>query len=177
MLTNPQLVSSRQLTTFSDYRYSSSSPDFLSTEEYCTYLSGYCKHFDLWQHINLSTRVTRILRSEQSGHIIYSVHDGKTSEWHCDAVAICTGLHVTPNIPEIKGLENVENVIHSSEFKERKQFGEDKDVLIMGSGETGMDIAYLAITSNTKSVTLCHRDGFLCAPKVSFIRKGSNIYI
>jgi dimethylaniline monooxygenase (N-oxide forming) len=39
-------------------------------------------------------------------------------------------------------------------------------VLILGSGETGMDLAYLAVTSPTKSVTLSHRDGFLCAPKV-----------
>jgi dimethylaniline monooxygenase (N-oxide forming) len=39
--------------------------------------------------------------------------------------------------------------------------------MILGSGETGMDLAYLAVTSPTKSVTLCHRDGFLCAPKVS----------
>jgi len=73
-----------------------------------------------------------------------------------------------PNIPQIPGLENVEKVMHSSQFKERRQFGVDKNILIVGSGETGMDIAYLAITSPTKSVTLCHRDGFLCAPKVSY---------
>jgi hypothetical protein len=32
-----------------------------------------------------------------------------------------------------------------------------------------MDLAYLAVTSPTKSVTLSHRDGFLCAPKVWFL--------
>lgn len=58
-------------------------------------------------------------------------------------------------------------VIHSSDFKKRQQFGIDKNILIVGSGETGMDIAHLAITSPTKSVTLCHRDGFLCAPKAT----------
>lgn len=66
----------------------------------------------------------------------------------------------------IPGLENAPNVIHSSQFKERMQFGKDKNVLIVGSGETGMDIAYLAVTSETNSVTMCHNDGFLCAPKV-----------
>jgi len=56
--------------------------------------------------------------------------------------------------------------MHSSEFKERKQFGKGNEVFIVGSGETGMDIAYLAVTAGTNRV-VCHRDSFLCAPKVT----------
>ncbi|KUJ17447.1 FAD/NAD(P)-binding domain-containing protein [Mollisia scopiformis] len=160
-----ELVSSRQLTTFSDYRYTPESPDFLSTKDYCIYLEGYCKKFNLWPYIHLQTTVTGIHRGANGGHTIQYIAAGKSSEWHCDAVAICSGLHVTPNIPLLSGLERVPTVIHSSQFKRRKQFGEGKDVLIVGSGETGMDLGYLAITSKTNSVTLCHRDGFLCAPK------------
>jgi dimethylaniline monooxygenase (N-oxide forming) len=165
-VTLPQLVSSRQLTTFSDYRYTPDSPDFLSTTEYCTYLEGYVKHFQLQDYIHLSTVVTKVRPNIVSGHIIEYIKDGQTLEYACEAVAICSGLHVTPNIPVIEGIGNVPKVIHSSEFKERKDFGVDKHVMIVGSGETGMDIAYLAITSQTRTVTLCHRDGFLCAPKV-----------
>lgn len=84
-------------------------------------------------------------------------------------MAVCSGLDVTSNIPHVKGIENVPTVMHSSEFKERKQFGIGKDVIILGSGETAMDLAHLAVTSSTKSVTMCHRDGFLCAPKVSIL--------
>ncbi|CZR56599.1 related to flavin-containing monooxygenase [Phialocephala subalpina] len=160
-----ELVSSRQLTTFSDYRYTPDSPDFLSTKEYCTYLEGYAKKYNLWPSIHLQTTVTRIQRGSNGGHIIQYIEAGKAFEWHCDAVAICSGLHVIPNIPVIDGLQSVPHVIHSSRFKERNQFGDGKDILIVGSGETGMDIAHLAVTSNTNSVTLCHRDGFLCAPK------------
>jgi dimethylaniline monooxygenase (N-oxide forming) len=110
--------------------------------------------------------VTKVRPGIKGGHIVEYVQGGQRLEYACDAIAICSGLHVTPNIPDIQGLKNVPTVIHSSEFKERRQFGVGKNVLIVGSGETGMDIAYLAITSPTKSVTLCHRDGFLCAPKV-----------
>lgn len=46
LLTCHQLVSSRQLTTFSDYRMLEAS-DFLLAEEYCAYLEGYCNHFKL----------------------------------------------------------------------------------------------------------------------------------
>lgn len=93
--------------------------------------------------------------------------NGNDEEWECDAVAVCSGLHVKPDIPSLKGIENVPVVMHSSEFKSRSDFGEGKNVMILGAGETAMDLSYLAVTSPTKSVTLCHRDGFFYAPKVS----------
>jgi dimethylaniline monooxygenase (N-oxide forming) len=42
--------------------------------------------------------------------------------------------------------------------------------MILGSGETGADLAYLALTSPTKQAILCHRDGWIGAPKVCRIR-------
>jgi dimethylaniline monooxygenase (N-oxide forming) len=71
-------------------------------------------------------------------------------------------------MPYIDGIERVEKVLHSSRLKTRAQFGENTNVYIMGAGETGMDLAYLAVTSAAKTVTLCHRDGFFCAPKVCY---------
>ncbi len=87
--------------------------------------------------------------------------------WECDAIAVCSGLHVTPSIPDIPGIENVPAVKHSAEFKSREEFGTDKTVVVLGTGETGIDLAYLAVTSPTKRVILCHRDGFPGAPKVN----------
>lgn len=120
--------------------------------------------------IELHTRVDQIRRGLNGvGHIV-SLHckdTGKSTQWTCDAVAVCTGINVNPIIPDIKGVERVPSVLHSSQLKARAQFGEKTNVYIMGAGETGMDLAYLAVTSKAKSVTLCHRDGFFCAPKVS----------
>ncbi|TVY68852.1 Dimethylaniline monooxygenase [N-oxide-forming] [Lachnellula suecica] len=160
-----ELVSSRQLTSFSDFRCSSDTPDFLTAEEYTRYLEDYCKEFDLLRFIHLKTSVTKVEHGEKSGNVVHYLTHGQETQYHCDAVAICSGLHVQPNIPDIDGLENVPMVIHSSDFKEKKQFGVGKDVLIVGSGETGMDLAYMAVTSDTKSVTLSHRDGFHCGLK------------
>ena len=120
--------------------------------------------------IELHTRVDQIRRGPNGvGHIV-SLHckdTGRSTQWTCDAVAICTGINVNPIIPDIKGIERVPSVLPSSQLKTRTQFGENTNVYIMGAGETGMDLAYLAVTSKAKSVTLCHRDGFFCAPKVS----------
>lgn len=44
--------------------------------------------------------------------------------------------------------------------------------MIVGSGETGADVAYLAVNSPTKQVLMCHKDGFHFAPKV-----GHSVYV
>jgi dimethylaniline monooxygenase (N-oxide forming) len=111
--------------------------------------------------------VNKVRRQGSDAHVISFSKDGRDEEWECNAVAVCSGLHVEPDIPFLKGLENVPVVMHSSEFKGRNEFGEGKDVMILGAGETAMDLSYLAVTSPTKSVTMCHRDGFFYAPKVS----------
>ena len=163
-----ELVSSKYLTTFSDFRPRTGEPDFFSTERYLEYLDEYCTHFQLWPHINLSTSVKSVRRGINSQHVVTYQHvNGEPIEWECDAIAVCAGVHSKPYIPHLEGVEHVPVVMHSSEFKTREQFGKDKTVLIIGSGETSGDLAYLAITGETKQVVLCHRDGFLSAPKAS----------
>ncbi|KAI0173088.1 FAD/NAD(P)-binding domain-containing protein [Hypoxylon sp. FL1284] len=152
-----ELVSSKFLTAFSDFRAHDNDPDFLSADRYVY----------LWPEINLSTRVVAVKRRPGGGHIVhYRKADADVMTYECDAVAFCTGLHVTPNIPNLPGVEKVPVVKHSSKFKKRDEFGRDKTVVVLGSGETGIDIAHLAVTSPTRQVVLSHRDGFLGAPKV-----------
>jgi cation diffusion facilitator CzcD-associated flavoprotein CzcO len=130
-------------------------------------LKEYADHFNLWPEISLSTSVTSIRRGQAGGHVIhYRGPDGVDMTWECDAVAVCTGLHVTPNIPDVPGIDKVKIVKHSSQFKKREEFPHGSQVVVLGTGETGMDIAHLAVTSPTKRVVLCHRQGFLGAPKV-----------
>ncbi|KAK3494253.1 FAD/NAD(P)-binding domain-containing protein [Neurospora hispaniola] len=162
-----ELVSSTQLTTFSDFRASKTDGDFMSAKRYVQYLNDYCTHFNLWPNIHLNTRVDSVTRMLKGKHVVtYTVKiTGETSEWECDAIAVCSGLHVTPHIPDIPGIEHVPVKMHSSQFKEKKQFGVDKTVMILGSGETGSDLSWMAVISQTKRVVMCHRSGFHFAPK------------
>ena len=163
-----QLVSSKHLTTFSDFPPRKDDPDFLSAVRYVEYLGQYCDHFGLWPFINLSTPVLSVRRREGGGHVVQYQKQGQELEWECDAIAVCSGLHVTPNLPNLLGIEHIPTVMHSSEFRGRKEFGVGTTVAVLGTGETGIDIAHLAVTSPTKEVFLCHRDGFLAAPKVGY---------
>ncbi|KAI5924405.1 hypothetical protein F4810DRAFT_709742 [Camillea tinctor] len=168
-----ELVSSRQLTTFSDFRYKDG-PDFLSAVEYVDYLKAYCSHFALWPHMRFSCRVTGLEKRDCGGHVVTYMSDDNHTDgqqkkqtehrWECDAVAICSGLHVDLNMPHVEGIDRVPVVLHSSQFKKREQFGVGTTVMVLGSGETASDIALLAVTSPTKRVVLCHRNGFHIAP-------------
>ncbi len=167
-----QLVSSKYLTAFSDLRLPKDAPDFLTPERYCQYLDDYISRFNLSPSIHLNTNVKKISRlANKGGHILTLETADGTSEWACDAVAICSGLHETPDIPDIPGIHKVETTLHSSQVKTRAQFGKDTTVMVLGAGETGMDMAHLAVTSSAEQVVLCHRDGFFCGPKVRRRRK------
>ncbi|RGP78924.1 dimethylaniline monooxygenasen-oxide-forming-2 [Fusarium longipes] len=178
-----ELVSSKQLTTFSDFRCSRQK-DFLNAIDYLQYLREYCSHFDLWPYINLRFEVRKVAISPEycdciekldytqeelsrKYNIEYSSNLGEIFTWGCDAIVVCSGLHREPNLPDIPGLDHVPEVIHSSYFKTKSQFGTNKTVIVLGSGETGADIAYLAVNSPTKQVLMCHKDGFHLAPKVN----------
>ena len=143
---NAELVSSKQLTTFSDHRFSLDTPDHISLPQYVDYLHSYVDKFALEPLIKLGCRVTSIepiakISDQPWKHRVKYVdkHQGdKERMFDCSHVAICTGLHVEPNVPTIPGIENVHGeVFHSSQYKRRSQLT-GKDVLIMGCGETAM---------------------------------------
>lgn len=190
----PQLVSSKYLTAFSEFRVPQNEKDFLTPKRYVEYLKDYATKFGLWDHIHLSTEVTSISPDpkDASQHILTTrgPQDQAPTERRYHAIAICSGLNQTPFKPAIPGLntslptvkangghrnsdqkpgETTQHgieLLHAADFKARSQFGTDKTILILGVGETAMDIAHLAITSPTRRVILSHRDGFISSPKI-----------
>lgn len=208
------LVSSKQLTSYSDFRMPLSHTDHLTLYEYCDYLEAYVHYFKLptrsrkWR---MNTKVVQIRRAKEGeeGNHILAWEDLKTgekgSEWY-DALALCTGLHVEASVPEIPGFpplvqgdvygdrvtkksetakgdvdeatndsapsqDNLSGPqsrilsLHSSQFKDPQIF-KDQRVLIMGTGETGMDMGYLAVKNGAKEIVMCTRGGFLSFPAV-----------
>lgn len=165
------MVSSKYLTAFSDFRLEPNKPDFVTPQDYVDYLESYALAFGLLPHIHCSNKVSRIRRKEDGRHAVTLLRQGVSTDQHFDAVAICSGLNVEPARPLVPGLYHAPIVLHSSEFHSRKQLlasRQDPTVVIMGIGETGMDLGHLAVTTpGVKSVIMCHRQGFFCAPKVS----------
>lgn len=137
-------------------------------DAYIQYLKDYCDAYQLWPHIHLSTTVVAVSRKLGGGHDVTYLEKNTNNKttWECDAVAVCSGLHVLPNMPKLNGIENIPYYMHSSEFKKTEQLGENKTILVLGAGETAADVAYMAVTAPTKRVVWSHRSGFHLAPKV-----------
>ncbi|KAL1715056.1 hypothetical protein EV715DRAFT_208317 [Schizophyllum commune] len=179
---NSNLVSSKQLTCFSDFRMPLTHPDHLTLDEYVQYLRDYCDNFDLWHKIHVRSRVVNISRNPAGGHVVSYMGQDADGKWdpsslktiNASYVAVCSGLHVLPEIPKIPGIEHVLEpkqgrtvqpaVYHSHEYKSRDQLA-GRRVMILGTGETGMDLAYEAAKAGAEEVVLCSRGGFLSFPK------------
>lgn len=163
---NAELVSSKQLTTFSDHRFPLSTPDHISLPQYVDYLHSYVDRFDLEPLIKLGCRVVSIApllgsSDQQWRHRVKYLdkhNPGHERIFDCSHVAICTGLHVEPNIPSIPGIEYVNgDVFHSAQYKQRSQLT-GRDVLIMGCGETAMGMKNSKIRERLLLMTTCrHR--------------------
>ncbi|KAM0756380.1 hypothetical protein T439DRAFT_308852 [Meredithblackwellia eburnea MCA 4105] len=211
---NGELVSSKQLTAFSDYRFPASTPDHVSLLDYVKYLKGYVVRFGLdyksgklWDgtpferksRIQLGVRVVRVDKVDGLHRVTFQRGQGPIEYVDTPILSLCTGLHVLPSVPNIPGLssnlvpqsppiqslpdlpstppENASKekinwkvkegvrAIHSSQYKFRDEF-KDRRVLILGLGETSMDLSYEAIQAGAKEVVVCHRGGFLSFPKV-----------
>ena len=195
MYDNARLVSSKYITAFSDFRFDEDPavcPNHPTVEQYVEYLERYAENFDLMKHIQFGCKVILVEdapKRNQNGNtsnhnvsdsdididtngytVTYLDPNGRTVSKHYDVVAVCSGLHNTPNIPpEFEPLSPMVSnfkgqIIHSSEYKDASIFNR-KRVIILGSGETAMDIAHRAITNPlSESVAICVRRGFLSIP-------------
>jgi dimethylaniline monooxygenase (N-oxide forming) len=204
---NAYLVSSKQLTCFSDFRLPFEHPDHLTLEVpikpdcdnrtyshyiqgYVNYLRAYAKNFNLTKRISLQTKVVNISRGPSGGHIVsYVRKQPECSMWetvpqtiHAAYIALCTGLHVIPSVPTIEGIEHAlkpresdeklqRTAFHSVDYKSRSQLA-GRRVMILGTGETGLDIAHEAAKAGAKEVVLCSRSGCV---SVCIISSGAHV--
>ena len=177
------LVSSKYITLFADLRCPASTPEHMTSVSYVEYLQRYCDEFSLWPHLHFGRTVTQIRkRASDSSYLVAHIvgsddGSGRQVEEVFDHVVVCSGLHNVPNEVQIDGLDTFPGrVLHSSKYKEPSIFRR-KRVLIIGSGETAMDLAYRAVKQEGSQVSLSSRHGFLSVPAVMDNGKPLDIFI
>jgi len=84
-----------------------------------------------------------------------------------DYLFIATGFSHTPySLPVIKNHDQKSRVIHTSDMKDYKSLDFSKNVLIIGTGLTAIDIWRELRENKELKITLLSRHGFLPQPKV-----------
>ncbi len=155
---------SKKFMKFLDHAIPKEYPDFLGRDQAFNYLKSYTDRFDLYDDIKLNTPVKKVTKEGDT----WLVWVGDESEpRHYKGVVIANGHHSTPQRPKLKGNFDGE-IIHSNDYKGPEQL-RDKRVLIMGAGNSGLDISCDAALYGKESHHSMRR-GYHIIPKVIFGR-------
>jgi len=111
-------------------------PDFAHHSEVVTYFERYARHFRLRDDIILGTGVDHARRLPGGGWDL-ELDDGSTCR--ADALVVANGHHSEPNRPHVPGTFSG-TVLHAHDYRDNA-FLRDRDVVVVGMGNSAMDIA------------------------------------
>ncbi|NXJ08022.1 FMO3 monooxygenase, partial [Odontophorus gujanensis] len=156
--------SCKEMMCYPDFPFPDDYPNYIHNKRLYQYIRDYAQHFDLLRHIRFKTLVTKIKKrpdfSATGQWEVVTQRDGKEEAAVFDAVMVCTGHHVYPNLPlaSFPGIEKFKGCyLHSREYKEPEKF-RGKKVLVVGLGNSGCDIA-VELSTVASQVYLSTRSG------------------
>jgi cation diffusion facilitator CzcD-associated flavoprotein CzcO len=159
------LNTSKGRTEFADYPMPAQWEDYPAAEKVAGYLQDYADHFGVTEKYIFNTTVTNVERDADGWTI--TTDDGEIFE--LDGVVVANGHNWDPRWPnpEYPGQFNGEQM-HAHDYRKAETF-RDKRVLVVGMGNSAMDIAVDA-SYVADDVMLSARHGSYIVPKYLFGR-------
>jgi putative flavoprotein involved in K+ transport len=119
-------------------------------DDVIAYLERYAAHHHL--DLMLGTEVRELSRS--GGGWLVETSNGDVE---AGAVVVATGYNHTPHMPEYPGREDFEGeLLHASQYRNAEPY-RGRDVLVVGSGNTGAEIAVDLVEGGARRVRLAVR--------------------
>jgi cation diffusion facilitator CzcD-associated flavoprotein CzcO len=157
---------SRERMEYSDFPMPKSYPDFPHHTHIARYFDDYVDHFGFREQITFETGVER---AERGGDGVWTVTLDTGEQRGYDAVLVANGHHWDPRWPEPAFPGSFDGVqMHSHHYIENTDF-RDKNVLVVGIGNSAMDIAVESSFVAAKTF-LSSRRGAYILPKYLFGR-------
>ncbi len=156
---------SKTMMAYSDYPMPISYPDYPHHSQVLAYFEDYATHFDIRKNIIFQTAVIDVSKQPDNTYIITT---DKGEIRHYTAVIVANGHHWNPRYPEpaFEGTFQGET-IHAHAYK-TPDILQNKNVLVVGIGNSALDIACEAARLNTGKVFLSTRRGAHIIPKYVF---------
>lgn len=172
-----QTNTTRVMSQLSDYDFDDIEPEydsdaeskFLSREAILRWFRGYIAKFDLEPHIHLNTRVNSLEPLGDGVNVTGWKVDTGDPETSGDfaAVVIAAGNYWDPRITDIPGSFEGERIHARSYRSPTKPLSlKDKNVIVIGPGSTGCEIAAEIAAAGAASVSLSARSGVVISPKI-----------
>ena len=159
---------SRERMEFSDFPMPKSYPDFPRHDHIAQYFDDYVDNFGFRDRISFGVGVDRVEPVAGGGFEVRTTGDATRVY---DALIVANGHHWDPRWPEpaFPGAEDFEGEqIHSHHYEDETQL-RDRDVVVLGMGNSAMDISVDA-SYHAKSTILAARRGAHIIPKYIFGR-------
>ncbi|QJW90468.1 NAD(P)/FAD-dependent oxidoreductase [Spirosoma taeanense] len=128
----------KQHSALPHFPYPANYPTYVSRLQVVEYLERYAEHFGIKPLYN--QKVVRIGRNQTPGSPAWQVQT-ETELFNADRVVVATGYNRIPNVPELPGQRDFRGIIwHSREYRNGAPFS-DENVLVVGMGNTGAELA------------------------------------
>jgi putative flavoprotein involved in K+ transport len=142
----------RWLSHLPGYRFSRDHGRWVSRDGVIRYLEGYVRHHGL--DVRTGVEVRGLERDEACGEWVLETADG---EWRARHVVVATGYNHTPVLPDWPGRDDFEGeLIHGQDYRNAEPY-RGRDVLVVGSGNTGAEIAVDLVEGGAERVRLSVR--------------------
>eukprot|EP00253_Pinus_taeda_P020968 PITA_20968 len=117
-------------------------PVFLTRDHFSAYLEKYARRFKIQPQFCQTVESASFSQETGRWHVIARCSsDNSEREYHGRFLVVATGEFSEKFIPDVPGLDSFRGtVIHSIDYKNEKDF-EGKRVLVVGCGNSGMEIA------------------------------------
>ncbi|KAM0899897.1 hypothetical protein ACQ4PT_020995 [Festuca glaucescens] len=134
--------------------HDAAAPTYLPRDDFARYLDGYAARFGVRTRLRREVREARF--DEARGEWIVEALDlatGKAERYAARHLVAAAGENDEKVVPEVPGLDGFPGkVLHACEYRTGKGM-EGKAVLVVGSGNSGMEIAYdLAVAGAATSI-------------------------
>jgi hypothetical protein len=151
----------RVVMAYSDFPMPYDYPMFPHHSDIIEYFENYVEHFKLREHITFNTSVTDVIRNSDGS---YNVTLDNRQSFDYLYIIVANGHHWNPRFPTpaFKG-EFTGEILHSHYYREAEQV-QNKDVLVVGIGNSAVDIACEAARQHKGKVVISTRSGAYITP-------------
>lgn len=153
---------SKTLMQYSDYPMPERYPDYPGHAEILEYFESYVDHFRIRDRISFETEVRDVAPRSGGGYTVtIRSRDGDEEKRDYRAVLVANGHHWDARWPEFPGeLADDVTVMHSHEYKTPHALA-DKRVLVVGIGNSAVDIACESCRVAERTVLSTRRSAYI----------------